>query len=206
MWHWRNRFSITIPVFCFIRLLFWAARPQTCSKTSRDGLSPVSLLIMFDVGLALDCGGRASGFRWDDWFCLFLFTMELPFPPVLSTVYATAKSQHAELCRVSAAHVAQYSPSVSPGTKKTKKQKTARGPGVPQCAGAHIWRNCKIGSAWVFPLPACHMFAVLACEWEAEWAGWGRLSQELFTWLPPCSIGSRHLFTLPPKETVVFGN
>lgn len=86
------------------------------------------------------------------------------------------------------------------------KKKTARGPGVPQRAGAHIWRNCKIGSAWVFPLPACHMFAVLACEWEAEWAGWGRLSQELFTWLPPCSIGSRHLFTAPPEETVVFGN
>lgn len=96
--------------------------------------------------------------------------MELPFPLVLSTVYATAKSQHAELCEGLGSPRCSIFSRRQPRNKK-KEKKTVCGPGVPQRAGAHIWRNCKKGSAWVFPLPACHMFAVLACEWEAEWAG-----------------------------------
>lgn len=89
--------------------------------------------------------------------------LKLPFPPVLIAVYATVKSRHAEQCRVSPAHVPQYSLAAHRGWEKGRKEKKK----------ACVSRGASAGSRLVFGetaeqglrgffLGACHMLSAMS--------------------------------------------
>ena len=96
-----------------------------------------------------------------------------------------------------------WSPSTGEGTTCSQE--------VFHCIGAAIWILWEIG--WVLlaaGLHGCHMFVMFVCEWEVEWAGWGHLSEELFTCFPCAAkravIWASHT-TLGVLHTIVpFGN
>lgn len=161
-----------------------------------------------------DFRGHTSGFRWNDWYiyskCMFISVYNCAVLPV-SVQHCLCHSKETAHWAVRCLDSLRCSIFYTVGHHQLRrKQHTVQGCiTVQRLIFEEIVKWGLRGCAAV-GLQGCHMFTMLVYEWEVEWAGWGQLSEELFTCLPSCSERSCDLsFSRKFKacsNIVAFGN